>query len=93
MGVPESNIVLANEPETKFADISNLFWPMGVGKGGRVYWALFSLPAARPHSPRRRGREGPDVNSVSFGDLGSAGAILGAIPAGSDSRGESGSLR
>lgn len=73
--------------------LSNLFWPMGVGKGGRVCWALFSLPAARPHSPRRRGREGPDVYAVSLGNRGSAGATLGAIPAGSDARGGSGSLR
>lgn len=53
---------------------------------GRVYWPYF-LPAAGPHSPRRRGREGQDLCVVRFGDFGSWGAALGAIPAGAAARG------
>lgn len=52
---------------------SNLLWPMYIGKGGGCTGPYFLLPAAGPHSPRRRGREGLSLCAVRFGDLGSGG--------------------
>lgn len=53
--------------------LSNLLWPIDDGKGGGSTGPYFLLPAVGPHSPRRRGREGPDLEAVRSGDLGSAG--------------------
>lgn len=55
--------------------LSNLLWPMHVGKGGGCTRPYFLLPAAGPHSPRRRGREGLAVYAVRIGDLGSGGYL------------------
>lgn len=73
--------------------LSNLLWPMHIGKGGGCTGPYFLLPAAGPHSPRRRGREGLSLYAVRFGDLGSAGrgAALGVVPAGAPARGAGGS--
>lgn len=71
---------------------SNYLWPMDVGEGGRVHWALFfscgQAPLAWPAGP---GGAAPLPGEVR--GPWELGAALGEIPVGAAVRGGGGSLK